>query len=347
MGSIIFHYEPLKIDLTVGIDHFSFQVKAGNQFCGIKGIPDGVHVIHISSNTDDDVRYGYWFSDSRGLYMRHDSANEVFQLLIEPDHDKYYRMFQMGNHLMVNYPQIDETNWPELTNFISMDQIETIVDSRPPYVDSSMTTQEEARILTKKIGRTASDTNAPFKFTEINFKSLDAIRPNCRMIDYLDKSYYLNHVIVACQLKGHINRLLGELQFAFCVALLFGNYGCSMQWHNIVELIAFSSGLSPAFAETCDKIFAQQLLTLPPEYTDTLLNTELWARCLDRSQQRDNLTRTRQAYESRFDDNLPEQEELAVPSQHIDTLPNIDGVYEDDSDENSPTVASGLYYVRR
>lgn len=346
MGAILFSSDVLKFDVTVGIDQFSFEVKAGNPFCGVKNLPDGLHVIHISTSFKDDgdaMRYGYWFEQSRGLYMRYDEESEMYQMFRESDEAKYERMLQLGSHLMVGYPKLDETNWHELTGFISYGQIETILDAKYHYVDSSMTAGEESRVLNETLG-IASDSAQHFKYTEIHFKSPEAIRPNHQMEDYNDKSYYLNHVIVARQLKGHINRLLGELQFAFCNAMLFANYGSSLQWHSIIELVTFSSKLSPTFVDLFDKVLALQLQTLPPEYAETLMNREMWEKCLTRSHQSSRLKLTKKAYKSKFD--LDEENDECDPSLETDTLPNIDSDYDDDTDENKPSVASGVYYVR-
>ncbi|QLQ79220.1 hypothetical protein HG537_0B05670 [Torulaspora globosa] len=345
MGAIIFSSDVLKFDVTVGIDQFSFQVKAGNRFCGVKNVPDGLHVIHISSSFNDDgIRYGYWFEASSGLYMRYDEESEMYQMFREPDDIKYERMLQMGNHLMVNYPRLDDTNWSELTRFISYEQIETILDSN--YVDSSMTAKEESRVLNKRLGTVNDSTCKHFKYTDIHFKSPSAIRPNHQMEDYMDKSYYLNHVIVNQQLNGHINRLLGELQFAFCNAMLFANYGSSLQWHSIIELISFSSKISHTFIEQFDKILALQLQTLPPEYAETLINKELWERCLTKSHQNDKLKLTKKAYESKFDPDQENSECESLTTLETGTLPNIDSDYDDDIEENKPSVASSVYYIR-
>ncbi|QLL31706.1 hypothetical protein HG536_0B05710 [Torulaspora globosa] len=349
MGAILFNSDVLKFDVTVGIDQFSFQVKAGSPFCGIKNLPDGLHVIHISSSSNDDgdgIRYGYWFQDSRGLYMRYDEESGMYQMSREPDDAKYERMLQLGSHLMVSFPKLDEANWLELTRFISYEQIETILDARYPYVDSSMTAMEESRVLNKRLRIPNDSTCKHFKYTEIHFKSPDAIRPNHEMQDYMDKSHYLNHVIVARDMRGHINRLLGELQFAFCNAMLFGNYGSSLQWHNIIELISFSSKLSLTFVERFDKVLALQLQTLPPEYTEALMNTEMWERCLTKSYQSNKLELTKKAYESKFDLEEENEEFESVARLETGTLPNIDSDYGDDIDENKPSVASGVYYVR-
>lgn len=346
MGSIIFSGGPLKAAVTIGIDQFSFQVNAGSPFCGVKNLTDGLHVIHISSNTngdDDGLRYGYWFHETRGLYMRYDDVQEVYRLFQEPDDAKYEQMFQMGSHLMVSYPKIEETNWPEITNCITYEQCEKILNSNPPYVDSSMTAEEESRLLNKRLGVKADHDGKHFHYTEINFKSLDAIRPDHRMDDFMDKSHYLHHVIVARELKGHINRLLGELQFAFCNAMLFGNYGSSLQWHSIIELITFSSKLPSSFLGRFDNIVSLQLQTLPSEYSETLMNMEMWERCIFKSHQSDQLTLTKKIFESKFS---PIEQDEEADEYESDTLPNIDSDYEDELDQNKPTVASGVYYVR-
>lgn len=343
MRALIFASQVQPRDVTVGIDQFSFEVRAGNPFCGIKNIPDGIHVIHFSSNGDEEsesIRYGYWFEETRRRYMQFDEASGAYGMIIESDDAKYDTMVEMHSHLMVSYPQIEETNWSELTDLISYEQIQAIAGTDPPYVDSSMTTREESRVLSDRLKERYDQRSTPhFNYTDIRFKSRDAIRDSHKMQDYTDKSYYLNHVIVARDCKGHINRLLGELQFAFCNALLFGNYGSSLQWHNIIELVTFSTQISPTFIQKFDTILALQLETLPQEYCDTLVNQELWSRCLTVSHMSEKLPRTARAFENKFSSISGDEDPMFDASAN---LPNIDS--EDENDE-APTVAGGVYYV--
>lgn len=340
MRAIIFGSKVQPRDVTIGIDQFSFEVKAGNPFCGVKNIPDGIHVIHFSSSDEETecVRYGYWFEETKGRYLQFDQTSGAYSMLKESDDTKYDTMIEMHSHLMVSYPKIEDTNWSELTSCITYEQIQTFTSNEIPYVDSSMTTQEESRVLDGKLKNRDNQQSAPhFDYTNIQFKSHDAIRDTHRMEDYMDKSHYLNHVIVARSYKGHINRLLGELQFAFCNALLFGNYGSSLQWHSIVELVTFSTQVSTNLIKRLDSILALQLETLPDEYCATLINQEMWLRCLTVSHMSSKLPRTKRVYDNKF--NSTSSDEDSESDHH---LPNIDS----DEDEDEPTVVSGVYYVR-
>lgn len=345
MRALIFGSQVQPRDVLVGIDQLSFQVKAGHPFCGIKNIPDGLHVIHFSSSTSEEsesVRYGFWFEETTGKYLQFDEAGGSYNMLHEPDEGKYEAMVQTHSHLMISYPKIEESNWPGLTNSISWEQIGIILGNPTLYVDSSMTTEEEFRVLGEKLKtRYSNHPDLHFHYTRIQFKSKDAIRQTHRMEDYTDKSYYLNHVIVPREYHGHINRLLGELQFAYCNALLFGNYGSSLQWHSIIELITFSSQVSPKFIKKFDSILALQLETFPDEYQDTLLNKQLWSRCLTASHTGKSLVQTSRVYDSKFNANSTDEDsDYAIEAN----LPNID---DEEQDEDNPTVVGGVYYVRR
>lgn len=335
MSCVVFNPPVSNYDLQIAIDFSSFEVKAGNGFGGIKNLPEGIHVISFTSqtgaNSSESIRYGYWFevgTHSNNYYAQYDETEQIYKLMQEPDCEKYVEISHRFHSLMVNYPQIEEIDhtWLEFTEYVRMDQVSKILGSHPGYADSSMTTLEEIRWLNEKLKQGQKNDTPFFKYTTVKFKSRDAIRDDRKMEDFLDKSYYLNEKIVKREYQGHINRLLGELQMAFLNVILFGNYGSSLQWHNLIELVCFSSEVDRKTIERLDKCVAQQLHKLPEEY-HTLINEDVWQRCLVKSFQSGSLTRTREAMQ--------------------EVLPSIDSGFPSDEDDDKPTIAGGVYYQRR
>ncbi|CEP60258.1 U5 snRNP complex subunit AAR2 LALA0_S01e06590g [Lachancea lanzarotensis] len=297
--------------VTFGIDLYSFEVKPDQIFHGFKNIPrhPHIHVVHFQ-HCNDGVRYGYFFeSDSaKSVQFEYDAAREIFvPRTIETEQQKTdaYNKFRELNPFMVPYPSIDEEDtWKVLTDHIKMLDVRHIASCSEPYVymDSAITTKEEEGILSRalasngdRIADTTRSGDPVLKYTPIVFKSKDALRDNFKMHDFFDKSYYLNDVVLARYHHNSIFSLLGELQCAFLNAMLFGNYGSSLQWHNVVELIAMSSAVSSKALLQLDALLARQLAVVPDFYADMLLNEDAWVRILTSLHHKHALDRTRGA----------------------------------------------------
>ncbi|AQZ10843.1 AAR2 (YBL074C) [Zygosaccharomyces parabailii] len=314
------------IDVVVGIDNATFQLRKGQPFAGIKNIPPGIHVVHWG---DDSMRYGYWFDSKQKYYIRYNEAFELVKLTDDAAHD-----LGAASHLQFMVPCPDDESWRDLSRYVSQEQVHSITGDATGYADSSMTSLEEAELLHETLSRgheartATTGTEPKFHYHPIKFKSRQAIRSDHRQEDFLDKSYYLNDVLLS-QFYGHrFDRLLGELQFAFLNAMVFGNYGSSLQWHSFIELICLSSRVSADTIARLDKVLALQLESLQQEYVDFLLSPTVWDRILYKSFHGDQLRHTRQALEHRAPDLLEE-------------------VIDDDNDEFEPTIVSGVYYRQR
>lgn len=347
MNTILCSSDIPPVNLNVGIDQYSFEIKAGSPFKGIKNIPDGIHVIHFgttSQEENDSIRYGYWFEYPGDYRIHYDDKSETFKLIREMDHEKYDRMVERHHPFMVNYPKIEEDAlWVELTKYITWDQIKGTINAEPAYVDSSMTSFEESQLLRETLQKGHhdgghADDDKFFQYTKIKFKSRDAIRDHCKMEDFMDKSYYLNKVIIGRDFKGHIGRLIGELQFSFLNAMIYGNYGSSLQWHNIIELICLSSSVDSATIKSLDHILTLQLKNFPQEYVDVLLNENMWHKCLTDSYQSNNLPHTKRILEERIPSFFTSDD--GIEEDHDDDDDD------DEDDEYKPTIAGGVYYCR-
>ncbi|GAV52151.1 hypothetical protein ZYGR_0AG01420 [Zygosaccharomyces rouxii] len=315
------------IDVVVGIDNFTFELKAGQPFGGVKNLPPGIHVVHWG---DDSMRYGYWF-DTRDQHRI--VYHERFELVVDAT---VGCVQEVASHLqfMVTYPR--EGPWEGLSRYVSLEQAQMITGDSRAYADSSMTSLEESQLLQSTLSRGIMDTSnrdPVFHFCTIKFKSLEAIRHDHKKEDFMDKSYYLNQVLLPQNYGNRFDRLLGELQFAFLNAMVFGNYGSSLQWHSIVELISFSSRVNADTIRRFDRILSLQLDNLQEEYMDFLLNPSVWSRVLNDSLQRHNLSLTQRTLTNRAPDLL---EDVGQDNEDLDQS----------SDEYEPTVVGGVYYYR-
>lgn len=326
-------------DVILGIDNFTFQLSAGQPFGGIKHIPSGIHVVHWG---DDTIRYGYWFdteSHHRIVY------NGSFELVSVDGSHGYEQELASHFQFMVSYP--NECEWSQLSQYTSLEQAQSITGNTKAYVDSSMTSVEESQLLETKLsgGPTITPAKDPvFHYRTIKFKSLEAIRQDHKQEDFLDKSYYLNQVLLPQHYGNHFDRLLGELQFAFLNTMVFGNYGSSLQWHTIIELVSCSSRVSRDTMKRFDKLISLQLENLQQEYLDYLLNASVWSRVLNDSYQAETLFLTRRTLSNRVPD-LLEATEQDDSDEDDDSDYNGDGQSRS-SDEFSPTVVGGVYYYR-
>ncbi|AMD22628.1 HHL142Cp [Eremothecium sinecaudum] len=359
-------------DVVMGIDCNSFSLKKNQQFHGIKLISSDVkyHVVHFQ-HSENGIRYGYWFSTDPNLYLSfsYNPEQEIYIPEFRSDDNARQELelrFKSCQHLMVSYPSEANDTWQTLTSCMKWADIrywasELSVDTPVVYVDSTMTTSEENHMLRKALANTSNSQrqiNVPeqeptLNYTPIRFKSNEALRADHRTTDFLDKSWYLYHVILAQYHYSSFHSLLGEMQFSFLNSMIFSNYGSSLQWHAIIELICGSSKVSPSQIQKLDHILSSQLNILPQEYADTLLNEEVWTRCLTVSTARDcyhseSLKSTTAAIQKLIPDVFPVAMETAaklVPEdlEEEEQLENASTFFDSD-DEYAPAVASTVFY---
>lgn len=372
-------FSDIPVSVTIGLDHYSFDVAKGQIFNGIIGIVQGLHSIHFQHG---GVRYGYWIHQSNDYYVQYNGDSETFELKIEEDTVKYENILnsfkQRGT--VVAYPKIQEDDtWTPLTKYIKWDQIVRITQSNSSviFVDSSMTTRDENETLKTVLKngpvkgnddddddddpRSENNNERYLEYTPIKFKSREAIRRGHEMEDYIDKTYYFNEIIVNKCYNGRLDLYYSELQFAYMNTLLFGNYGSSLQWHSMIEVICFAKEIrngdstDNSSINIIDQILSQQLTVLPEEYVEMLLNEDMWYNCLLDSYQGPKLLRTGELMKRKLpqiferpkinnmvnDDIDRREEEDYVGEDEQVMLPPIDS---DNEDEDGPVVVERLIY---
>lgn len=359
--------DQIPCESIVGIDFNHFPLRVKQEFHGFKGIPtdeqSAIHVIHFQ-HRETGVRYGYWFfsKESESIRFSYDIEREIMVPAEIGADSTHHRRFQECQHLMLDYPK-DENydDWIVLTNQIRWKEVthwcENVAWNKAlPYVDSSMTTMEENRLLQKTVmsgskpnakqGTILVPSNEPtLRYTPIKFKSNEAIRSAHKMEDFLDKSWYLCNQILPKYHYQNLHSLFGELQFCFLNSMLFANYGSSLQWHSILELLAFSTCLAhdPKYKDivpTLDALLALQTTRIPEEYVEFLLNEDLLVRILTMSPIQSLLPLWRRQVEDRH----------LLHTDHVTTQDSLQaehGRYSDTDNEDGPVVVSRTVYYDR
>lgn len=356
----------IPVDVTIGLDQYSFNVSKGQIFNGIINIPNGIHIVHFQNG---GIRYGYWLhhNDKYNYYLQYDDMNEIFEMKIENDVIKYDNILNKykQRNTLAEYPTIQEVEqWSSLVSCIEWEQIVKFVENNEYfiYIDSSMTTKEENDILNKTLGVNNSEKcENCLEYTPLKFKSRDAIRQGHEMEDFHDKSYYFNDIIVEKYYHGNIKLYYSELQFSYMNSVIFGNYGSSLQWHSMIEVICFAKKIrnDSDFMTSIDKLLYQQLKFLPEEYTELLLNEDMWKRCLFDSFQGSNLVDTRKIVAEKLphifeivkgrgsESKVPnvangnENNDIEYSEGEDSMLPSIDS---DDEDDEGPVIVESLTY---
>ncbi|CDO95024.1 unnamed protein product [Kluyveromyces dobzhanskii CBS 2104] len=344
---------------TVGVDLNHFQLPASKPFHGFKYLPkyngNTIHILHFQSD-ETGIRYGYWINSEHHRYavFQYDPVREL--MVPQPDvsnEEATYR-FEQCQHLMIEYPENEDSEqWKQLVEFIRWKEVRVWCESEYNhesyvYVDSSMTSTEEANILQKRIGDTqqsmilAPTTECTLGYTPIRFKHPDSMRPEFKMHDFLDKSWYLTHVILTRYHYSNMTSLFGELQFSYLNSIIFANYGSSLQWHNIIELICFSDCLAEQkygqVMGKLDSLLCVQMNRLPEEYEDFLINTQLMQSCVKNSTV--PLPAWKKLAKEKFLGETESEAEAADPDVEYEAASS-------DEDEYAPTVASQLIYGAR
>lgn len=285
---------------TIGIDFNYFQLPASKPFHGFKHVPrynsSNIHIVHFQHD-ESGIRYGYWINTESIKFcsFSYDSQREimVFQNGSEPQME--YR-FEQCQHLMLEYPENEDSDqwrqlvsrikWKEVCHWVRQEQDDP---NFLAFVDSTMTTAEESNLLQQRASNAqqstilAPATESTLQYTPIRFKHPESMRPDHKMEDFLDKSYYLTCVILPKYHYSSVHSLMGELQFCYLNSVLFANYGSSMQWHNIIELVCFSQALCEGkyrvIMQELDDMLCMQTSRIPEEYMEFLINEALMARC--------------------------------------------------------------------
>lgn len=370
MSHIIIRHIPS--DVIFGIDNFSIGLSCQQSNIYVKDISNGIHIIHFQDKVSD-LRYGYWVKEIENLYIKYNDINKQFELFSEMDEIKYDSVLKgletSFPHNVINFPKINENyiiynylNWEDICRCLRISS----KDDKFGYIDSGMITQDERNLLEtqlKKVqnrncniaeadvtGRSNNDSQKKqekiIEYTTINFKSRDSIRRGFEMIDYLDKSYYLNEVLLKRMAHGWYS-LLSELQFSFLNFFTVGNYGSSLQWHYIIELVILSSKVDNI--GLIDDVVSTQLRILPEEYRDTLLNLEMWARCFSgaRYQGRQQLPKTEGEIHKLFpqlrEDPVGESS-VADEGHDVDDDIAYEINIENSDDSDGPTVVETVSY---
>lgn len=315
-------------DTTLGIDTSSVNVPKDQPFRGFHSIPhinnDDVHVIHFQHDSGGSgeshatgVRYGYWFAKGN-YYVVYDDTLEIYLMREERDEQRYQAALSdaVSRGLVSEFPRIDEGNvWGQLSSEITWPMIESITpqsedmkcDGTYAYVETSLVTAEESALLQKTldVGNSTQpgsyENNAAegsFSYTPIKFMSRAAIRPGHEMQDFHDKSFYLNDVILPQYMHNQWSRYIGELQYSFLNMLLLGNYGSSLQWHAMIDLVCRSSAVSTTRMAQLDTLVHAQIEILPQEYRDTLLSETMWQEAMGESLQHNNMPLTKSALQA-------------------------------------------------
>ncbi|SCU80448.1 LAMI_0B02432g1_1 [Lachancea mirantina] len=343
-------FDSVPTHLIAGVDQASFELNAEKAFHGIKNVPSEpeLHVIHFQSS-ENGVRYGYWFQSKSSDFveLNYDAGQEIYvPRTLNKDEERRDAENKFGalQAFMMPFPQIDEENsWHELTKYIKWRDVQygAGCSGEFAYVDSSITTSEEnlklfktlrRRVDTSKADIVAPVSEAVLNYTPVVFKSLEALRPDHKMEDFFDKSWYLSNIILPKYHNSSMYSLLGEFQWAFLNAIFFGNYGSSLQWHNIIELICFSSKANVQLVQTFDETLSRQLRVFPEVYFDVLISGSVWRKCLLESPQKDQLSQTLKVIEERFPELISGN---ASDSENDST---------DSTDEDAPVIVEKITY---
>lgn len=342
-------FSAIEKEVDIGINHFSFHVKAGQPFGGIHSISSGsteVDILHFQSN--DGMRYGYWLSPGFRYYCQYNSETELYEVLEDPDESRYCSKFRelQQKQLLVQYPKVDENDtWTELTRYINWRTVSRVYNlpnkQHKAFMDSSMSTVEEAERLKDRL----PDSKFPvLEYTRINFKSREAIRSDHVMHDFHNRSYYLFEVILPRMFQGSIYHYFSELQVSYLNTVLFANYGSSMQWHNLVELLLTSESFNQY--SLLDELLLAEFQNFPEEYISTLINAECWTRLIaHHHHHHTNLPQLANYFKQNpllpfqppSDDN---DDEEIDPYQSGDSI----GMNATSEDDDGPAIISGVYH---
>lgn len=305
-------FSSIERDVDVGINHFSFHLQKGQPFGGIKGIVSGsreVDLIHFIS--EGSLRYGYWITPGLKYYCVYNSDAELYEIHIDSNcagYEEKLRRYE-SQSMLVQYPRLDENDtWYSLTSEIRWYNVSKLfsltTDDKIAYMDSSMTTIEEAKILQDRLQQTVGHSdhdNKTLRYAYINFKSREAIRDTHKMEDFYDKSHYLFDVVLPQQFRDSMSAYMGELQMSFINAMFFASYGSSMQWHNLLQLLCDSNRFEQY--KRLDEVVSVQINNIPEEYFDTLINRECWTKLL--KAHHSQLPNTYNSMQTRFPELIP------------------------------------------
>ena len=240
-------------DIIISLNNsITFNVNSKGKVQGIINFPiNKFNLLTIRNSDDENAKfgnYGYIFNSIKYAKLVYNKNMEIYSIeeLIELP-KIYFRytqtMFQMLDYNNdLQHSQLKE--WAFLTsplNNLDLSTFKKVIATKSPqnaiYVDTHMISYQDQELLktenfTKHIYNNNSEVIS-LNFTNINFKSKEAIRKGYEMEDFMDSANYLRTIITN---KKTFN-LLNEIALSFILGFSMANYSCFMQWHRLLELI--------------------------------------------------------------------------------------------------------------
>ena len=240
-------------DIIISLNNsITFNVNSKGKVQGIINFPiNKFNLLTIRNSDDENAKfgnYGYIFNSIKYAKLVYNKNMEIYSIEELVELPKIYfrytqTMFQMLDYNNdLQHSQLKE--WDFLTsslNNLDLSIFKKIITTTNPinaiYVDTHMISYQDQELLkTENFTKDVYNNNSEvisLNFTNINFKSKEAIRKGYEMEDFMDSANYLRTIITN---KKTFN-LLNEIALSFILGFSMANYSCFMQWHRLLELI--------------------------------------------------------------------------------------------------------------
>ncbi|KAL6928028.1 hypothetical protein ACO0SA_002754 [Hanseniaspora valbyensis] len=256
LPNTIFFIDPLPSnlpDIIISLNNsITFNVNSKGKVQGIINFPiNKFNLLTIRNSDDENAKfgnYGYIFNSIKYAKLVYSKNMEIYSIEELVELPKIYfrytqTMFQMLDYNNdLQHSQLKE--WDFLTsslNNLDLSVFKKIITTTSPinaiYVDTHMISDQDQELLkTENFTKDVYNNNSEvisLNFTNINFKSKEAIRKGYEMEDFMDSANYLRTIIS----NKKTFDLLQEIALSFILGFSMANYSCFMQWHRLLELI--------------------------------------------------------------------------------------------------------------
>ncbi|QPG75006.1 hypothetical protein FOA43_002346 [Brettanomyces nanus] len=246
------------INFQVGIDFLFFDVKSYSRFKGIKLIPSGCHLLHIT-NVLTNTRIGRFvnFEKNDFVEMSFDPETETIELKttdrITTDEQTYITK-------MVNYKSQSEAKAQIIQSRLLNVDYKKFIDNDKNQVTSNDPTPIESLKLDEEIMKKhRQDGRKDHKFVDKLLQDLEKLNSNQlklsiidgndkrtfvrdgskdRTKDYLDRTWLINKLH-----GGSFEGFIEEFKFCFLMTIIINNYGSYLQWKTLMDLFLNSIGI--------------------------------------------------------------------------------------------------------
>lgn len=219
----------------IGLDLHSWQ--SGPRFRGLRGVPAGLHCLHLTIAEIVTTKYALWLDlvDGDTLAFKWDRGRETLEE-IEASYDLSTKDTTAFAVFLIQCPAEEDRDWASITQRITPELIAEIIPLRQLLTSSTSSNTDPSSSDLDGLQRISDlDEEPEFKFCAVDLKRSWPKGAVGREVTEmaLDKTWLLQDTL---RRIGGENKFLGQFEFCFISVLLYSSFAAFEQWNQLSKL---------------------------------------------------------------------------------------------------------------